>query len=148
MAKKYIPIIAGVVAIIAIIVIAIIGSNPDLRNRNVYVSAITVTTQANGTIKDNNEDIKYYYMTEDNTNVTDGKYTFKLEYTVSPANATEKTVNFTSSDTTVATVDENGLVTFERNESVYITLTAKDERAVSTRVQLVWPADEVGGQRS
>ena len=145
MAKKYIPIIAGVVAIIAIIVIAIIGSNPDLRNRNVYVSAITVTTQANGTIKDNNEDIKYYYMTDDNTTITDGKYTFKLEYTVSPANATEKTVNFTSSDTTVATVDENGLVTFERNESVYITLTAKDERAVSTRVQLVWPADVDSG---
>ena len=141
MAKKYIPIIAGIVAVIAIIVIAIIGSNPDIRNKNIYVSDITVTTPANGTISDNEGDYKYYYMTEDNTEIAEGKYTFKLEYTVSPANATQKTVNFTSSNTTVATVNENGLVIFERNESVFITLTAKDERAVSTRVQLVWPAN-------
>ena len=50
MAKKYIPIIAGIIAVVAIIVIAIIGSNPDLRNRDIYVNSITVTTEHNGTI--------------------------------------------------------------------------------------------------
>ena len=145
MAKKYIPIIAGIIAVVAIIVIAIIGSNPDLRNRDIYVNSITVTTEHNGTIKDNNEEIKYFYMTGDNTNIVDGRVTFKLDYTVSPANATQKTVKFTSSNTEVATVDENGLVTFIRNEAVFITLTAKDERAVTTRVQLVWPAEVDSG---
>ena len=141
MAKKYIPIIAGIIAVVAIIVIAIVGSNPSIGNTDVYVDTITVTTEHNGIIKDGNEEIKYFFITGDNTSIVEGKTTFQLNYTVSPANATYKTVSFTSSDTDIATVDENGLVTFNRNESVYVTLTAKDERAVKVRVQLVWPAE-------
>ena len=140
MAKKYIPIIAGIVAVIAIIVIAIIGSNPDIRNKNVYVNSISITTQHYDTFESNGEIIKRFFMTDDNTEIVEGKYTFKLDYTVTPENATNKTVTFTSSDNTIATVDSNGLVTFERKDAVFITLTSNDGTQKTAKAQLVWVA--------
>ena len=139
MAKKWIPIIAVIVAIVAIIVIAVIGSNPNSRNKTVYVTNINVTTPHTGIYNDESRgDVKYFMLNNDNTTPVDGKSTFDIDYEVVPTNATYKKVDFTSSDTNVATVDKDGVVTFLSNNAVFITLTSQDEREISTTVQLVW----------
>lgn len=49
-----------------------------------------------------------------------------LEATVTPANATVKTVTWSSSDSTVASVDSTGKVTGEAAGSATITVTTVD----------------------
>ena len=139
MAKKWIPIIAVIVAIVAIIVIAVIGSNPNSRNKTVYVTNINVTTPHTDIYNiESIGEVKRFMLNDDNTTLVDGKSTFDIDYEVVPTNATHKEVTFTSSDTDVATVDEDGVVTFLSNNAVFITLTSQDEREISTTVQLVW----------
>ena len=141
MAKKYIPLIAIIIAVIAIIVIAIMGSNPDTTNKDIYVTEVKITNVEDSTYEQNGQIIKRFYMTDDVTNVVDGKTTFKIDYTVLPANATNKTVTFTSSDNAIATVNENGLVTFLKNEPVFITLKANDASKKTAICQLLWEAN-------
>lgn len=59
-----------------------------------------------------------------------------LQYTVvyTPSNTTQRTVSWSSSDASVATVDANGLVTFKHgteDKTVVITATSKDNAALS-----------------
>ncbi len=53
--------------------------------------------------------------------------TLKLETTISPNNATNKEVIWTSSDSNIATVDNTGLVTSLSKGTVTITVTTKDK---------------------
>ncbi len=145
MAKKFIPIIAGVVAVIAIVIIAIVGSNPDLHNKEIYVNSITITTEKYDTYNSGGYTVSRFMMKDENTTVVNGNKTFKIDYTVAPSNATYKTVNFKSSNTSIATVDENGLVTFLKEDSVFITLEAKDSSQQKAVAQLVWPATSEAG---
>ena len=58
--------------------------------------------------------------------------TFQLSATVSPDNATDKTVTWSSSNTAVATVSNNGLVTAVKEGSATITAKAGDKTATCT----------------
>ena len=58
--------------------------------------------------------------------------TFQLAATVSPDNATDKTVTWSSSNTAVATVSSNGLVTAVQEGSATITAKAGDKTATCT----------------
>lgn len=64
-------------------------------------------------------------ITVTGSNITDGG-TKQLSVQVSPANATNKNVTWSSSDQTVATVSNAGLVSPLKNGSVTITATAQD----------------------
>ena len=58
--------------------------------------------------------------------------TFQLAATVSPDNATDKTVTWSSSNTAVATVSSNGLLTAVQEGSATITAKAGDKTATCT----------------
>ena len=65
-----------------------------------------------------------------------------LTATVSPRNATDKTVKWTSSDTAVATVDQNGLVTAVNSGNATITASAGDISATCA-VSVIIPVTSI-----
>ena len=64
-------------------------------------------------------------LNQSNAEVTEGE-TLQLTANVLPANATNKTVTWTTSNSTIATVDDNGLVTTKKPGTVTITATTTD----------------------
>ena len=69
-------------------------------------------------------------LNETSTEITEGG-TMQLTATVLPEDATDKTVTWVSSDETVATVDENGLVTAVAAGTATITATTNDGSELS-----------------
>ena len=64
-------------------------------------------------------------ITAENKTLTKKGETIKLTADVAPDNAADKNIKWTSSDTSVATVDENGVVTAVGNGTAVITATAE-----------------------
>lgn len=58
--------------------------------------------------------------------------TYQLSATVTPSNASDKSVTWTSSNTSVATVSSSGLVTAKASGSATITVTTKDGAKTAT----------------
>ena len=81
-------------------------------------------------------------VTPANTELTIGG-TAQLTATVAPANATVKTVTWSSSDTSIATVDADGKVTAKAVGTVTITATANNGKTGSATVTVTRPEDPV-----
>ena len=74
--------------------------------------------------------------------------TLTLTATVAPDNATNKAVNWTSSDSTVATVDQNGVVTAVDRGTATITVTTEDGNYTATCTVTVSRYSSGGGSSS
>ena len=62
--------------------------------------------------------------------------TLRIMVTYEPSYTTETGISWSSSDTTVATVDDSGVVTLLDNGTVTITATSTDRPEVSSSVRL------------
>ena len=77
------------------------------------------------TVKDTNVAVTGVKLNKTSAKLLKGK-TLQLKATVTPADATDKTVTWQSSNSAVAAVDKNGKVTAKKTGSAKITVTTKD----------------------
>lgn len=82
-------------------------------------------------------------ITINGTNITFG-YSGQLTAEVLPANADNKTVGWSSSDISIATISSGGLLTALKNGTVTITATAVDKNVVNATKEIVISSFSVG----
>lgn len=104
-------------------------------NATLTVSDGTLSNSKSVTITVSEEDVAVTGVTMSQTSATlaDGA-TLDLNATVAPANATNKSVSWTSSNTSVATVNSSGLVSAVSAGSATITVTTADGNKTATCV--------------
>lgn len=82
-------------------------------------------------------------LTPDSKTLTGKGETVQLIATVTPDNAVNKKLTWTTSDSSVATVDENGLVTAVANGTAIITVTTEDgEMTATSTITVNIPSDD------
>ena len=82
-------------------------------------------------------------LTPDSKTLTGKGKTVQLIATVTPDNAVNKKLTWTTSDSSVATVDENGLVTAVANGTAIITVTTEDgEMTATSTITVNIPSDD------
>lgn len=98
---------------------------------------------------DPNVKLGYRFATSVKFSVTEGKAavgtTPQLKYTVYPANAYNKTVTFSSSNTAVATVSAKGVITPKKCGQTVITVTTADGSNKSAKMTLTVVPEKVTG---
>ena len=102
-----------------------------------------VDTPGDGEDKPDGETVKVNKITVENRTLYLERYeTERIVYSVSPDNATNHNVNFKSSNTSVATVDDRGYVYAKRSGNTTITLESEDGGATAS--VRVYVSDEYG----
>ncbi len=106
--KKTMKLFSAVAAfVLAFALVCLAGCNGSVQNENVSVTSVTLTAENNATTLKVGE-------------------TLQLTATVSPKNATNQAVTFSSSSAETATVSETGLVTGSKAGKVTIKVTTAD----------------------
>lgn len=137
MNKKLTAIIVGTLAVLAIVLISIFGSQFEGGDNHRNVLKIEVLTPGISPTT---------YTDEDGTTLIttlimeSGETQYTIAWKVLPENATDKSVTFTSNNIAYATVDTLGQVTFLQEESVQITITSVDDSSIKTIVNFVFPS--------
>lgn len=96
-----------------------------INNTSNYITADAIDIDQNGNLKPYNEVISSITLNKITDSLTVGQ-SDTLIATVTPDNATNKTVTWTSSDPSIATVDSNGKVTAVKAGTATITATTTD----------------------
>lgn len=119
--------------------IATVSANGLITAKNVGTALITITAH-NGVSTTMTVTVKPVPVTTITTNVSSLNMkineTSQITASVSPANATDKSVSFTSSDPAVCTVDNSGLVTAIGVGSATITVLANDGSDVKKTISV------------
>ena len=118
--------------------IATVDANGLVTTKKAGKVTITVTTKDGSelsakceiTVISSKVEVTGITLDKTSAEAEEGK-TVQLVATVTPDNATVKDCEWTSSDETVATVDENGLVTAKKAGTAVITVTSKDNSEIS-----------------
>ena len=113
----------------------------------------TITASVSGksatcavTVKNNVVTVTSVTLNKTELSLTKGQ-SETLTATVAPANATDKTVTWSSSDATIASVDQNGKVTALKSGSAAITAKAGEKSAICT-VTVTTPVESVSLDRN
>ena len=136
--KKSVVILIAIIYIAAIALVSFFGLKFKVFNEEVYVSDITILDD---NIKNNSTWGDYVVI---HRNADTGRLEYRINYRVTPAEATNTGVRFTynEADATAKdiTVDETGLVTFERggaNMFIKIILVPADGSDVEKSITIV-----------
>jgi uncharacterized protein YjdB len=134
MSRKMVFLIEIIVCIIAVVIVSLIGVNPEIWKVYTPVSSVSFT----------NTEITF---TENKKIITikSGTKNYTLTYSVLPSNATNSDVSFSSSDESIATVDNNGVVNIIRETGFNIIIIAKDGTKKSDSVSFIFSSSGGGG---
>lgn len=125
--KKSVIILIAVIYVASIAVVTFFGLKHNTFFNDVAVSEVRVV----------NEGIKYSREGEKYIVIPMGETTFQIEYTVTPDNAVNKNVEFIYDEqNSVASVDKNGLVTFNSTGSIIIYVTASDGNGAFDKIEI------------
>ena len=121
--------------------IATVDANGVVRGIAPGTATIVATTRRNGLKATATINVSYISASSVKLNTTSVSInlndTYTLIATVSPENASDKTVTFASQDTRVATVDNNGIIRAVGKGTTTITVTPKGGGAASTCIVTV-----------
>ena len=118
--KKSVIIIIAIIFVVSIALVNFLGVNPKVFNEVVYVSEISFVDE---NIKIGEEGDKYIRLSPDEN----GERKYQIQYLIGPENASNKEVRFAyDGKNGLASIDENGLVTFTKKGSIIVTITPAD----------------------
>lgn len=113
--------------------VATVDENGMVTGKKEGNAVISVTSNSNNSKKDycivqvsnytSGTDVAFLFLTQTSFTIKQGKEA-KLSYMITPLNATDKTVSWTTSDASVATVDKDGVVTGKAAGTATITATS------------------------
>lgn len=124
-------IIFGIVLFLAICFLAFTFANPLEQGNG---DGTLIQNGGNSTNTNNTDDgktVKEIVLTNPVKNKLEIGESVNLEYTVSPSTANDKSLTYSSSDTSVIKVDQNGVVTAVGNGTATITVTSSNGKTTS-----------------
>lgn len=134
--KKSVIILIALIYIASIALVSFFGLKFKVFEEIVYVSNIELL---NTDLKEANETQKaeFDYWVVIRPNAETGERKYQIEYRVHPDDATNQEVDFVYDESTPGvTVDDNGIVTFDRSGSVIVSVVAKDGGGEEATVRL------------
>ena len=125
--KKSVIILIAVIYIASIALVTFFGLKHNTFFEDKKVTSVSIV----------NEGIKYTRDGEKYIVIPLGDTTFQIEYEVGPEDASNKNVTFVADEqSTIATVDQNGLVTFNKNGSIILYVMASDGSGCSDKIEV------------
>ena len=128
--KKSVVILIGIIYVAAIALVSFFGLKHKVFDEVVPVSQIEIISEG---VEYNPDKNSYSIVIRPDE---DGVRAFRIKYRVYPDDATESSVSFTI-DSKMATVDDSGLVVFDRSGTATVILTANDGTGISTKIVIV-----------
>ena len=133
--------------------VATVSQNGEVSALKKGTATITVTTKDGGktatckiTVEDKVYPVESVTLDKSTYEMTVGD-NVALKATVNPSNATDKTVSWSSNNTSVATVSQNGVVTAKKKGTAKITVTTNDgnktAECIITVTDKVYPVESV-----
>lgn len=136
--KKSVVIVIALIYVAAIALVSFLGLNPKSYNDVSYVESIKVS--ADHEIKMIQGEDSIHFLNEFKA---DGTRTVQLYCEVKPENTTNPKINyFLEKDNTVATVDENGLITIiEPGTQIFPVFVVSAENPSISQKIMIWAID-------
>ena len=125
--KKSVVILIGLIYVASILVVTFFGLKHNTFFDDIVVENVEII----------NEGIRYTRDGQKYIVISPGETTFQIEYKVTPEDAVNKIVSFViDSQNSIATVDENGLVTFSDIGSVIVYVVADDTSGAKDKIEV------------
>ncbi len=131
--KKSVVILIAIIYVASIAIVSFFGMDFEIFDEVVYVTEVKLT---NDGLKPGNQNMgDYYVFVRPDEN---GTYSYQLEVSVLPSNASNKKVDYVYSENPAVSIDENGLVTFSGyTEPVTIYIVSTDGSNVKTSITII-----------
>lgn len=125
--KKSVVILILIIYIASIALVSFFGLAHSTWDEAVVSESITITNEDVVT----NESGMFVVLT-----YKEGETAYKINYTLLPEKTTNKAVNFITDDDTIATVSDEGVVTFKKGGVVEVQLIAADGSGASAKLSI------------